>query len=76
MDQQAPSFGNVMKTYTLHPSRERVVSVREVMSIMGFPWWFTFPYDMGHTKKYQMVADVVSPNFSLICAHYMKELFT
>jgi DNA (cytosine-5)-methyltransferase 1 len=73
-NEPAPSFGNVMKTYTLHPDGERVVSVREVMSIMGFPETFKFPKEMGHTNKYQMVADVVSPIFSEICADIIKEI--
>ena len=73
-DDPAPSFGNVMKTYTLHPNGKRVVSVREVMSIMGFPETFKFPEKMGHTKKYQMVADVVSPIFSEVCANIIKEM--
>jgi len=73
-DKPAPSFGNVMKTYILHPEEERVVSVREVMTIMGFPKKFIFPKYMGHTKKYQMIADVVSPKFSEICAKILKEM--
>ncbi|MHA1150937.1 MAG: DNA cytosine methyltransferase [Promethearchaeota archaeon] len=80
---QAPSFGNVMKTYTLHPNADifgdsdeglRVVSVREVMAIMGFPDNFLFPENMGHTVRYQMVADVVSPDFSIACAKAIKDV--
>ncbi|MHA1409540.1 MAG: DNA cytosine methyltransferase [Candidatus Odinarchaeia archaeon] len=67
----ALSFGNITKTYTLHPLawtdqyELRVISVREAMAIMGFNDNFVFPSDMGHTIKYQMVADVVSPIFSM-----------
>jgi DNA (cytosine-5)-methyltransferase 1 len=37
----APSFGNVMKTYILHPDSlngkpSRVISVREALLVMGF----------------------------------------
>ena len=41
--QPAPSFGNIMKTYILHPNSgnngipARVISIREAMEIMGFP---------------------------------------
>ena len=79
----APSFGNIMKTYTLHPKADifgtsdkwlRVLSVREVMSIMGFPESFRFPKHMGHTIKYQMIADVISPKFSIACAKTISEL--
>ena len=73
-DEPAPSFGNVMKTYTLHPNGKRVVSVREVMSIMGFPSEFKFPNNIGLTRRYQMIADVVSPVFSYVCAKGMKRL--
>lgn len=77
-DEPAPSFGNIMKTYTLHPFAGenfpvRVISVREAMAIMGFPSTFEFPLDMGHTIKYQMVADAVSPIFSLSCASAIRE---
>jgi len=79
---QAPSFGNIMKTYILHPKADifgnsdewlRVLSVREVMSIMGFPDDFIFPEKMGHTVKYQMVADTVSPDFSIACAKAIRD---
>ena len=82
-NQPAPSFGNVMKTYTLHPKADifgtcddwlRVLSVREVMSIMGFPADYRFPEKMGHTVKYQMIADVISPLFSRACANTIKGL--
>jgi len=73
-DEPAPSFGNVMKTYTLHPDGHRAISVREVMAIMGFPDNYTFPEGIGHTVKYQMIADVVSPIFSYACARAMKKM--
>jgi len=63
-DRPAPSFGNVGKTYTLHPSGARAVSVREVMRIMGFPDSYAFPPGTPLHDRYQMVADAVSPAFS------------
>lgn len=63
----APSFGNIMKTYILHPLAGkngyplRVISVREALEIMGFPGSFKFPSGMGMSMKYQMVANSVSP---------------
>lgn len=66
-DEPAPSFGNVTKTYILHPKAGiqdfpvRVISVREVMAIMGFPDDFILPPDMAINMKYQMIADSVSP---------------
>jgi len=63
-DRPAPSFGNVSKTYTLHPSGERVISVREAMRIMGFPDAYVFPRGTPLHDRYQMVADAVSPVFS------------
>ncbi len=80
-DKPAPSFGNISKTYILHPFAgnghdvsPRVLSIREAMTIMGFPLTFRFPPGMGMTTRYQMVADAVSPVFSEICGQVMREL--
>jgi DNA (cytosine-5)-methyltransferase 1 len=80
-DMPAPSFGNITKTYVLHPFAGngrgvplRVLSIREAMAIMGFSDKFRFPEGMGMGVRYQMVADAVSPVFSEICARVMKEL--
>lgn len=79
MDYPAPSFGNIMKTYILHPYAgvngfaERVISVREAMAIMGFPDKYVFPEKMGLTMRYQMVVDAVSPVFSEILAYAIKK---
>jgi len=77
----APSFGNIMKTYILHPYAGngkniplRVLSIREAMAIMGFPDNFRFPEGMGLTPRYQMVADAVSPVFSRVCARALYEM--
>jgi DNA (cytosine-5)-methyltransferase 1 len=77
-DEPAPSFGNVMKTYTLHPDSDldagtyRVVSVLEVSHIMGFNHGFHFPDDVGMGHRYQMLADSVSPVFSASLASIIK----
>ena len=69
-DKPARSFGNVMKTYTLHPDSDprsenpRVVSPLEVSRIMGFNHGFKFPRAVTMGRKYQMLADSVSPVFS------------
>jgi DNA (cytosine-5)-methyltransferase 1 len=79
--QPAPSFGNVMKTYILHPESGnngtpvRVISIREAMEIMGFSPEFRFPKDMGVGSRYQMVVDVVSPVISEILAGVVKECY-
>ncbi len=80
-DRPAPSFGNITKTYILHPFAGdgrgiplRVLSIREAMAIMGFPPEFRFPEGMGMSLRYQMVADAVSPVFSEQCARAMREL--
>ncbi len=80
-DRPAPSFGNISKTYILHPfagngagTYHRVLSIREAMTIMGFPVTFRFPPGMGMTARYQMVADAVSPVFSEVCGRIMREL--
>lgn len=67
-DGLAPSFGNVVKTYILHPDsvegKVRLISVREAMRIMGFSDDFKLLPSIGLRSMYQMVADVVSPMFS------------
>lgn len=81
-DDPAPSFGNVMKTYTLHPSSwrgspprdPRVISIREALSLMGFPEDYSFPPGMAMCLRYQMVVDSVSPVFSKVVAEVIKSL--
>ena len=69
----APSFGNIMKTYILHPNAfeggvKRVISVKEAALIMGFDDDFRFPEGTGLGDRYQMIADSVSPMFSYTAA--------
>lgn len=78
-NQPAPSFGNVTKTYTLHPSSwksrpPRVISVREALLLMGFPLSFKFPEGIGMRRRYQMVSDSVSPVFSRVAAKALTAL--
>jgi DNA (cytosine-5)-methyltransferase 1 len=75
----APSFGNVVKTYTLHPSSwddapPRVISIREALLLMGFEKEYTFPAGLTMGTRYQMVADSVSPVFSLAAARSIEKL--
>lgn len=80
MDEPAPSFGNVTKTYILHPDHEpddpaaRVLSVRELLLIMGFSEPFSFPPEIPLSIRYQMLADAVSPTFSRVCAEVIREM--
>lgn len=76
----APSFGNVMKTYILHPDSfngklTRVISVKEALLVMGYDSGFHFPENLGLGVRYQMAVDSVSPTFSYIAANVIKELF-
>lgn len=79
-DSPAPSFGSVAKTYILHPDAgidgypERVLSVREVMAILGFPDQMRFPEGTSRAKRYQMVANAVSPEVSAAIAAAVKQL--
>jgi DNA (cytosine-5)-methyltransferase 1 len=77
--EQAPSFGNVMKTYILHPDsfnggETRTISVKEAMLLMGFPRSYRFPQNEGLSVRYQMVVDSVSPIFSRTAAKAVKAL--
>jgi DNA (cytosine-5)-methyltransferase 1 len=79
-DLPAPSFGSVSKTYVLHPEsapeREdaRVLSVREVLSILGFNRDFRFPPGVGLSVRYRMAANAVSPIVSEACARVIYSM--
>lgn len=78
-DKAAPSFGNIMKTYILHPDAfnggtKRVLSVKEAALIMGYADDFAFPESIGIGLKYQMIVDSVSPVFSEIAAKIIQEM--
>jgi len=79
-NEPAPSFGNIMKTYILHPDAfnggksTRVISVREALLIMGFDECFHFPDGLGLGVRYQMIVDSVSPVFSFAAAKVVREL--
>lgn len=81
-DSPAPSFGSVAKTYILHPEAGidhfpmRVLSVREVLSIMDFGRNVRFPDATPRAKRYQMTANAVSPLVAQVCATIIRELLT
>jgi len=80
-DSPSPSFGNIMKTYILHPdsfngASPRVISIREALLIMGFPEQFRFSPGLGLGERYQLVADSVSPVFSHVAAQILKGIIT
>jgi DNA (cytosine-5)-methyltransferase 1 len=74
----APSFGNVMKTYTLRRGvsgiPDRAVSPREAIAILGFPATYRFPVTVPRTAKYRMAADAVSPVFGSAVADATSEV--
>jgi DNA (cytosine-5)-methyltransferase 1 len=79
-NEPAPSFGNIMKTYILHPDSfngrpTRVISVREALLIMGFDEAWEFPERVGLGAKYQMIVDAVSPIFSYAVANAIRDEF-
>ena len=77
-DAPAPSFGNVMKTYTLRRgvgvTPDRAVSPREAIAILGFPSSYRFPATVPRTAKYRMAADAVSPVFGEAIAGVLGEV--
>lgn len=81
-DEPSPSFGNVMKTYTLHPDSSfeygepRTISIAEASRIMGFPASFSFPGNIPMGKRYQMIVDSVSPVFSDVLAKVSYNILT
>jgi DNA (cytosine-5)-methyltransferase 1 len=73
------SFGNILKTYVLHPDSfnggiTRVISVREAWRLLGFNRGFRLPEELGMEMKYQLAVDAVSPRFSLKAAKTAKEI--
>jgi len=76
----SPSFGNITKTYILHPDSfnngndPRPISIREALRIVGFPDEYKFPEGLDMRTKYELIADAVSPVFSLKLAKAIKEL--
>ncbi len=81
-DEPAPSFGSVSKTYILHPDSNpddpaaRVISVREVLCLMGFSRTFRFPPSAGLSIRYGMAANAVSPLVSRACAGVLRTMLT
>jgi site-specific DNA-cytosine methylase len=81
-DEPAPSFGSVAKTYILHPESgisgyaDRVLSVREVLAIMGFGLEVRFPEKTPRALRYQMAANSVSPQVSSAAAAAIYQLLT
>ena len=77
-DSLSPSFGNITKTYILHPdsfkngNQARPISVREAMRIVGFPDEYRFPEGIDLRSKYEMIAQSVSPVFSFKLAHAIR----
>jgi DNA (cytosine-5)-methyltransferase 1 len=73
------SFGNILKTYVLHPDSfnggiTRVISVREAWRLLGFNKGFRLPEKIGMEMKYQLAVDAVSPRFSWRAARAAKEI--
>jgi DNA (cytosine-5)-methyltransferase 1 len=79
-DEPAPSFGSIAKTYILHPDSiqpeidARVLSVREVLSLMGFERRFRFPAGTPRSRRYRMAANAVSPIVARACARVIRRL--
>jgi DNA (cytosine-5)-methyltransferase 1 len=79
-DKSSPSFGNVTKTYILHPDsfnngiEARPISVREALRIVGFPDEYKFPEGIDMRTKYEMIAEAVSPPFSFRLARVVREV--
>jgi DNA (cytosine-5)-methyltransferase 1 len=79
-DKSSPSFGNITKTYILHPDSfndgidARPISIREALRIVGFPDSYKFPEGIDMRTKYEMIAEAVSPIFSLKLAKAVKRM--
>ena len=74
----APSFGNVMKTYTLRRGSgsipDRALSPREAIAVLGFESSYRFPASVPRTAKYRMAADAVSPVFARAIAEVIADV--
>lgn len=63
------------KCELIHPIyKDRILSIRELLTIFGFPEEYKFPKEVSLTQKYKMIANAVSPIFSEIVAKIIKEI--
>lgn len=72
LDETSPTFPHAAKNLVIHPTEDRILSVRECARIMSFPDDFVF-YG-GLTDKYQQVANAVPPLMADAIAKEVKKL--
>ena len=72
-DKPLKGFGNPEKAWVWLPDGSRIISVRELMACMGFPESFILNPLTPLREMYEMIADSVSPYFSLKLAKVVKK---
>ena len=81
-NEPAFSFGDINSCPILHHKAFkderffRTLTIREALTVMGFPEWFSFPNELSLSQRYKMIAQVVSPVFSTILAYVIKRILT
>lgn len=63
--------GSYQATRPIHPSEDRVITVREAARLQGFPDWFCFHYTKWHS--FRMIGNSVSPIVSKYVLSKIKE---
>lgn len=73
-DQPSCTITHVRKAVTIHPSQDRLLSVREAARLQSFPDWFRFSGSLD--QQYQQVADAVPPILATAIAKRLGEFMT
>lgn len=66
-----PDRGSFQAIRPLHPTKHRVISVREGARLQGFPDWFTFHETKWHS--FRMIGNSVSPIVAERLLNFIKE---
>lgn len=75
-NQPSKTVTNFGKDLTIHPDKNRMITVREGMLLQSYPDKFTFHKDVNKTQKIQHVANSIPPKLSESIAeqidHHLK----
>ena len=66
--------GNLGNGRYLHPEKDRLVSVREMSLLQGFPE--DYPFRGNRQNMYNQIGDSVPPSISMIIASHVDEILT
>lgn len=67
-----PDRGSFQSIRPLHPTQDRVITVREAARLQGFPDWFAFHETKWHS--FRMIGNSVSPKLSQAVLSQIRQL--